>query len=219
MRRRPAISPGAYLTLSNAYSIVSSSPWTAFGINQPEGRGPGRGSQGRAAPGASAPGAARQMAVTARPCRSFAAANLRVGEHRTGESSAEPGDIRHAVLRGAAEAVDRPARNDVTEIPRAAVRAALAQRPERVERGSSRRCRAAGPGGDVAQRLRSGQVRLELDVRIGVPPGERPDVVERGREVAAAVRPVREVAEAIEIEVAVLEGLLVAEGHRRGFLG
>src|ERR1019366_5822041 len=108
-----------------------------------------------------APGAAHQMAATARPCRSDAAANLRVGEPRTGESSSVAGDVWHAVLRVTAEVGDRPARNDVTEIPRAAERATLAQRPERVERCPQRRGGAAGPGGDIAQRLRTGRVRLE----------------------------------------------------------
>src|SRR5262249_55373713 len=97
--------------------------------------------------------------------------------------------------------------------------ALVGQRPVGVELRADRRGGAADSGGDVAQRLGSGRVRLELDVRGRVAVGKRPDISERCRGGAAAVRPVRYVGVAPEVEVPVFRGLLWAGGNPRVFRG
>src|SRR5690348_4905826 len=145
----------------------------------------------------------------------------RVGRHRAGERPAEARDVGRAVLSGLPEVVRRDAGDVGAEVPHALpLGPALAgQRPVRVELGADRRGGAADAGANMAERLGGGRVRLELDVRVRVAVGKWPDISERCREIAAAVRPVRYVAVALKIEVAVLEGILKAEGNRRVLRG
>src|SRR5262249_16403723 len=95
-------------------------------------------------------------------------AERRVGHHRAGERPAEARDVGRAVLGGLPEVVRRDAGDVGAEVPHtlARGRTLVGQAPVGVELGAGRRDGAAGAGADVAQRLRGGRVRLELDVRV-----------------------------------------------------
>src|SRR5205807_8117619 len=140
------------------------------------------------------------------PVRSAQAvpAELGVRAGRARERPAEAGGVRRAVLGGAAERLERPAGDHVPEVPDAELAAADAaggrDREERVELGAGRRRRAADAGRRVAEDLRGADVRLELDGRVPGAARERPEVLEGGRVVRRAVRPVRLVRRAVEVE-------------------